>query len=133
MLKIIEEISKRIEGVESGNLNALDVYAQLVSIEKELKLAKEQILSNVETEAEMYTEKTFIKGGFQFTKIPSRGRYDYSKDAQWTTLKKQLDDRQALMKDAHKSNGIIIDVNSEVVEAAIYKPTKSSIGVKIIE
>lgn len=133
MLNIIEQISKGVQAVEDGNQGALELYAQLTSISKECELAKQQILESVQTEAEMYSEKTFKQGRFEFTKVPSRGRYDYSNDVQWTKIKKQLDERQQLMKDACKTTGIIIDENSEVVDAAIYKPTKSSISIKKIE
>lgn len=137
MLAIIEEINKRVDAIENGEVDSLEVYAQLSILEKECKAAKDKIFETTMNDAELEDGKTFKKKGFEFTIRGGGGRYSYKEDQVWVNMEGEKKKHEQLMQQAYKltqsGGGLVYDAEGVEVIAASYTPTKGSLSIKKVD
>jgi len=119
-----------IQGVENGEVNALDAFASFKKIEKIFKEAKEKVDSIAFEEAEKYNEKTFTYSGVKFTVKQGSEKLNYEEDEVYKELAQKLKSRQELIKVATKSNEMIFDENGIEVTKVSSRFDKSSLSLK---
>ena len=67
-MKIIENLSEMARKAVEGEVNEIDVYIELNSIEKVVKDLKKMVLPSALNQADMQDEKTFTRGNYTVTK-----------------------------------------------------------------
>ena len=119
--------------VESGNENALKVFATLKGIDETCKAINKQILAYALDEAEKYSEKTIKAFNCEITKKEVGVKYDYSvcNDAVWNRLNERLFEIKDMMKAREKMlksiNGSIHITDEDTGEIAeVFPPAKTS-------
>jgi hypothetical protein len=122
-------IQTLINGVEDGEVTALDVFATFKKLERIFDDAKRKVESLAMYEATKY-DKTFIISGVEFTSKEGSKLLNYDEDFLIKDLTSQIKQRQELIKVATASKEPIYDANGIEVTKVSLKPTKSSLSVK---
>jgi hypothetical protein len=122
-------IETLIQGVEDGDLNALDVFATFKKIEGIFTNAKKKVEEYAHDEADKY-EKTFTFSGVTFTKKEGAKRLQFHEDHIISQLSEKIKERQELVKVATNSKDSIFDSEGVEVSKVSIKQDKSSLQVK---
>lgn len=122
-------IQTLINGVEDGEVTALDVFATFKKLERIFDDAKRKVESLAMAEAQKY-DKTFVIAGVEFTSKEGSKLLNYDEDFLIRELTSQIKQRQELIKVATASKEPIYDANGIEVTKVSLKPTKSSLTVK---
>jgi hypothetical protein len=117
------------EGVDNGELKALEVFAVYKKLEKIFDEAKKKVEEPAMDEARSY-DKTFTIAGVEFTSKEGSKLLNYSEDFLIQELSEKLKQRQELIKVATASKEAIYDADGIEVTKVSLKPTKSSLMVK---
>lgn len=117
------------EGVDNGELKALEVFAVYKKLEKIFDEAKKKVEETAMDEATKY-DKTFVIAGVEFTSKEGSKSLNYSEDFLIKDLNEKLKQRQDLIKVATASKEAIYDADGIEVTKVSLKPTKSSLMVK---
>jgi hypothetical protein len=117
------------EGVDNGELKALEVFAVYKKLEKIFDEAKNKVEETAMDEARSY-DKTFVIAGVEFTSKEGSKLLNYSEDFLIKDLNEKLKQRQELIKVATASKEAIYDADGIEVTKVSLKPTKSSLMVK---
>lgn len=117
------------DGVDNGELKALEVFAVYKKLERIFDEAKRTVESLAMYEATKY-DKTFIISGVEFTSKEGSKLLNYDEDFLIRELTLQIKQRQELIKVATASKEAIYDANGIEVTKCSLKPTKSSLTVK---
>ena len=117
------------EGVDNGELKALEVFAVYKKLEKIFDEAKRKVEETAMDEATKY-DKTFTIAGVEFTSKEGSKLLNYSEDFLIKDLNEKLKQRQELIKVATASKEPIYDADGIEVTKVSLKPTKSSLMVK---
>jgi hypothetical protein len=117
------------EGVDNGELKALDVFAVYKKLERIFDEAKRTVEAQAMDEAKNY-DKTFTIAGVEFTSKEGSKLLNYEEDFLIRELTLQIKQRQELIKVATASKEPIYDANGIEVTKVSLKPTKSSLSVK---
>jgi hypothetical protein len=117
------------EGVDNGELKALEVFAVYKKLEKIFDEAKRKVEETAMDEARSY-DKTFTIAGVEFTSKEGSKLLNYSEDFLIQDLNEKLKQRQELIKVATASKEAIYDADGIEVTKVSLKPTKSSLMVK---
>ena len=117
------------EGVDNGELKALEVFAVYKKLEKIFDEAKRKVEETAMDEARSY-DKTFTIAGVEFTSKEGSKLLNYSEDFLIQELSEKLKQRQDLIKVATASKEAIYDADGIEVTKVSLKPTKSSLMVK---
>jgi len=117
------------EGVDNGELKALEVFAVYKKLEKIFDEAKRKVEETAMDEARSY-DKTFTIAGVEFTSKEGSKLLNYSEDFLIQELSEKLKQRQELIKVATASKEAIYDADGIEVTKVSLKPTKSSLMVK---
>jgi hypothetical protein len=124
------QINTLIQGVESGEISGLEVFAVFRKLEGLFNEAKKRIDMLAFDEAERYTEKTFTVAGVTFTKKDGNKRMQFNEDTVCAELSERLKQRQELVKLATNSKDMIFDSDGVEVPKVSVKYDKSSLTVK---
>ena len=122
-------IDTLIQGVDSGEINALEVFATFKKLEKIFDASKRTIEDSAMLEAQKY-DKTFKISGINFTFSEGRKMLQYNEDWKCQSLTLELKERQNLVTLATKSKEAIYDSEGVEVTKVSIKPSKSSLAVK---
>lgn len=117
------------EGVDNGELKALEVFAVYKKLEKIFDEAKRKVEEIAMDEARSY-DKTFTIAGVEFTSKEGSKLLNYSEDFLIQELSEKIKQRQELIKVATASKEPIYDADGIEVTKVSLKPTKSSLMVK---
>jgi hypothetical protein len=117
------------EGVDNGELKALEVFAVYKKLEKIFDEAKRKVEETAMDEARSY-DKTFTIAGVEFTSKEGSKLLNYSEDFLIQELSEKLKQRQELIKVSTASKDPIYDADGIEVTKVSLKPTKSSLTVK---
>ena len=131
-----EQLHEKVSQAVEGTVPALDVYANLSILKKELDNLISQVKPLALDEAKNESEKTFNRNGVQFSFTNGRANYDFSGDSIYSEYKQVLKQREALMKQASKAwelNNQIVDENGEVVPPAKVTYSADSLSVKLVK
>jgi hypothetical protein len=120
--------------IDGGDLNPLEAHAKAKAIMAALKDVIDQTEQQARDEADKYGGKTFEAFGAKITLKDGSVTPSYTDDAVWADIKKQLADREELLKLAFKTKDAeITDTNTgEVVPRVSAKYAKSSISIQFI-
>jgi hypothetical protein len=119
--------------IESGNVNALEVYTIFKTFEelqRKLKpMMEDYIMHDIEHEEEIFT-----RYGFDIEKAEVGVKYDFSKDETWNSYQRMIDDIRERQKEREKQMKAIREpqINAdtgEIMQPAI-KKSKSFIKIK---
>lgn len=124
------QIDTLIQGVDNGELKALEVFAVFKKIESLFKVAKEKVDALALEEADTYNSKSFALSGVEFTMKNGSEKLQYQEDDVVRSLSEKLKARQELVKLATKSKEPIYDTNGVQVPKVSSKFDKSSLIVK---
>ena len=127
MDKIEDYIAKRLTDVESGNSEALVLFAELDGLEKLIKGAKDQIKNDALDEAADYG-KSFELKGYKFELRAGRRNYDYSHIPKWVELNNSRKELEDLSKKAEKVE--IYDADGERIEPPVVTYSSDSLIIK---
>lgn len=122
-------IETLIQGVENGEINALDVFATFKKLEKVFIDAKTKVEKFAFDEADKY-DKTFTFSGVSFTKKEGSETLNYKDDHLCKELSEKLKQRQDLVKLATKSKDVIFDSEGNEVTRVSSNYGKASLSVK---
>lgn len=123
-----------IWSVESGNANALEVFAVVKTIEKMFGDTKVKVDSLALSEAESFGKSTFEAHGCKFELRNGGKTYDYKHIKEWSDAKKNLEEIEAKYKlafDSKEKNIMAVSDDGEVLELPKVTYRKSSLIVKI--
>lgn len=124
-------IERLISGVESGDINGLEVFAVFKKLEAIFDTAKKKVEEYAMDEAERYNEKTFKLNEVTFSVRKGYAKYDFASDPIYREISEKLKQRETLLKTALKSDSMIFDEHGiEVPKVQISSYTKDSISVK---
>jgi len=92
-------VQKAVNELLAGDFDLVEAYVMLDTIKKSFEAIQkdEKIKYLVSQEAAKYPEKTIDFGNYSITK-GQRTNYDFSNDPRWVELKKELTDREAMLK-----------------------------------
>ena len=136
----VAKFSKQlIESVRSGRNNPLEMIVQLHALTKVYEEVKDEIMENVMTEAEKYSEKKIERYGAIIEKAEVGTTYNYasSKDSEWERLDSEIKgllqrkkDRETFLKSLPEP---ITTVNKDTGEVEEIRPPMktSKTGIKI--
>jgi hypothetical protein len=109
----IEEVSENlIELFKNGELEALEMDCKLKFAEESIKVAREKIKPYVMKKEIGSTHELF---GCKVSKRNGYAILDFEQDAEYAMLKKQLDERKALLSQSFKTVHNVVTDNGEVV------------------
>jgi hypothetical protein len=118
------------EGVDNGELKALEVFAVYKKLEKIFDEAKKKVEENAMIEASREA-KTFVIAGVEFTSKQGYAILDYEKDDLYLKYKQQLANRKTLLDNVFKSGDVLFDADGvEVPNVGVKTYSKDSISVK---
>ena len=131
-MEMREQLAEIAEEAENGYISEMEVYAELSSLEKEVKKVREQVLDVAIIEFERYGEKTVLLDNFQISKTAS-GRHTYLNNADWAKKTAEIKEIQRKMQLAYKSpEKVFIDpATGEIFEPSEYRANKESLSIKI--
>jgi hypothetical protein len=109
----IEEVSENlIELFKNGELEALEMDCKLKFAEESIKVAREKIKPYVMKKEIGSTHELF---GCKVSKRNGYAILDFEQDAEYAMLKRQLDERKALLSQSFKTVHSVVTDNGEVV------------------
>jgi len=109
----IEEVSENlIELFKNGEFEALEMDCKLKFAEESIKVAREKIKPWVMKKEIGSTHELF---GCKVSKRNGYAILDFEQDAEYAMLKKQLDERKALLSQSFKTVHNVVTDNGEVV------------------
>lgn len=112
-----------VRRVNDGEINPLDLKAQMKFIEKTLELIDKQTKDSWMKEAVKYG-KSFEYKGWQVDEIEAGIKYDYSMDVEWSELKEKIKSRETFLKAIKEPLEIVNTTTGETT--TIYPPIKKS-------
>jgi hypothetical protein len=98
-----------VQAVASGNVSALHMYIQAKYLNEVTAQIIEGLKAPAYTEAEQYNAGERVILGVDFDTRKGSERLDYEADPEYARLKEQLKEREALLKQAVKVKGKVID------------------------
>ena len=129
--EIKSDVENIIARVQDGYEDALKSYIVFSRLKKLFENAMVDILEDAIADFENYGEKTVELMECKISKTSS-GRFDYSESTTWSNKKKELQEIEKVMKLAYQNaiKGInSVSANGEIMDIAIYKPSKSSLRI----
>jgi hypothetical protein len=109
----IEEVSENlIESFKNGELDALEMDCKLKFAEESIKTAREKIKPYVMKKEIGSTHELF---GCKVSKRNGYAILDFEQDAEYAMIKKQLDERKALLSQSFKTIHNVVTEQGEVV------------------
>jgi hypothetical protein len=109
----IEEVSEKlIEAFKNGEIDALEMDCKLKFAEESIKVAREKIKPYVMKKEIGSTHELF---GCKVSKRNGYAILDFEQDAEYAMLKKQLDERKALLSQSFKTVHNVVTEDGEVV------------------
>lgn len=132
-------IDNVISEVKNGNIPALPSYIKSKRLSKQLDRLDKEIKENALEEASRYSEKTGEIDGIKWEYKNGSGRYLYEQDSEYSSLKKQRDKIDELMKQRadllktatkYSEQGRELVVDGEVIIPVGYIAYSDSISVK---
>ena len=109
----IEEVSENlIELFKNGELEALEMDCKLKFAEESIKVARDKIKPYVLKKEIGSTHELF---GCKVSKRNGYAILDFEQDAEYAMLKKQLDERKALLSQSFKTVHSVVTEDGEVV------------------
>ena len=109
----IEEVSEKlIEAFKNGELDALEMDCKLKFAEESIKSSREKIKPYVMKKEIGSTHELF---GCKVSKRNGYAILDFEQDAECAMLKKQLDERKALLSQSFKTIHNVVTEDGEVV------------------
>lgn len=109
----IEEVSENlIESFKNGELDALEMDCKLKFAEESIKSAREKIKPYVMKKEIGSTHELF---GCKVSKRNGYAILDFEQDAEYAMIKKQLDERKALLSQSFKTIHNVVTEDGEVV------------------
>lgn len=109
----IEEVSENlIELFKNGELEALEMDCKLKFAEESIKVAREKIKPYVLKKEIGSTHELF---GCKVSKRNGYAILDFEQDAEYAMLKRQLDERKALLSQSFKTVHSVVTEDGEVV------------------
>ena len=109
----IEEVSEKlIEAFKNGEIDALEMDCKLKFGEESIKVAREKIKPYVLKKEIGSTHELF---GCKVSKRNGYAILDFEQDAECAMLKKQLDERKALLSQSFKTVHNVVTEDGEVV------------------
>ena len=116
----------------NGELNPLESYIELKSIESCLKDVLKGLQEDAINEAEKYGKGEHEAYGAKFNVRNGATRYDFKKIAEWSKLSAELKVFEEARKSIIKSGQTeVYDANGELIELPIVKPGATTIAVKL--
>lgn len=109
--------------IESGNVDKLQLMANLCRLKEVINAADSELRKHLPFEK----NKVF---GVEFTPVNGGETLNYSDDEIWSDLKKQLSNREELLKTAFKTDYELYDSEGILVPKVSSTPRKSSITIK---
>ena len=131
MEQIKQMIAQRVADALEGNVNPLDVFIGLRSIEEDVKLGFDMIRDSAMAEAEKFKGQEY--NGF-LVNIQSSGRYSYDHIPEYVELKNKLKDMEKRYQESFKLSErmiAMVDDNGEQIPPASYKATSPAIQLKL--
>ena len=123
--KAQEDVKTLLDG---GNTDIAEAYTDATRISEYLKTFVSELKDHLTPE--QYGKSYEVKGA----EISFRGtgdRLDYDSDTTYSDIKKQLKDREELLKLAYKSKDVIYDSDgAEVPKVGIKTPSKETVVIK---
>ena len=109
----IEEVSENlIEAFKNGELDALEMDCKLKFAEESIKSAREKIKPYVMKKEIGSTHELF---GCKVSRRNGYAILDFEQDVEYAMLKKQLDERKALLSQSFKTVHNVVTEDGEVV------------------
>jgi hypothetical protein len=135
-MQVINNIlSEMVQSVVSGQVNALEPYAILKTLEKYVKKCIDEVEPYAMREAEKHSEKTFAMNGYQFEKRNGYLMYDYSANADYAEMENKLKAFKETLTKVSKLGKTVVDEDTgEVIQPLPVKGgTKDSLIIKKIQ
>ncbi len=127
MLTYLSEI---VANVARGNSDPLAAYAELKTIERELKFAIGEVFPSAMDSAEAFESKNFAYRGFMFQRSAGRANYDFSDIPEIVEAEAHLKQLKERSKQALKVDGLLITADGEEVQPPKVKYSKDSLSCK---
>jgi hypothetical protein len=109
--------------IDEGNINIHEFMANLARLK--------EVVNSADAEARKHLpEEKFEAFGVEFTPVNGGSTLNYKDDEVWSDLKKQLTDREEMLKTAAKTDSIIYDSEGFQVPKVSSNQRKSSITIK---
>ena len=118
------------EDVEQGNVDALEAYIQLKSIEKELKESLSMVQEFALQEAEKYGPGEFEAFGASINVKNGAGRWNYKELPWFNTYQLEQDAAKQAYKMGQKGQKLITE-DGEVIIPAEFTPGKLTLSIRI--
>jgi len=118
------------EDVEQGNVDALEAYIQLKSIEKELKESLSMVQEFALQEAEKYGPGEFEAFGASINVKNGAGRWSYKELPWFNTYQLEQDAAKQAYKMSQKGQKLITE-DGEVIIPAEFTPGKLTLSIRI--
>lgn len=129
---IIAYCEETQRGVELGDMNALDGFAEMRAVVAAAQDALKVIDPLAIAEAEKHHEKTFTHGGLTFTRTDGRRAFKFDHLKEWADAKRTLTDIEERAKNAAlqaEKKLILAGGDGEVLEAAYVTYGKPSLSI----
>ena len=116
----------------NGEINPLEAYIDLKSIESCLKDVLKGLQEDAINEAEKYGKGEHEAFGAKFNIRNGATRYDFKKIAEWAEMSAKLKAFEEARKSIIKSGqSEVYDANGELIELPIVKPGATTIAIKL--
>ena len=130
MEQLKRQFADTVQKVVDGEVDALEIYAQLKDFEKHFKDCLAVVQEDAIKDAERYGEKSFDHSGFKFELREGRRTYDFKHIPEWVDVKNKLKEIENDAKTSASMNGTFVKEGGEVVEPCIIKYSAPSLIVK---
>lgn len=131
MEQVKQIIAQRVADALDGNVNPLDVFMELRSIEDDIKFGFDMIRESAMAEAEKFKGQEY--NGY-LVNVQSSGRYSYDHIPEYVELKNQLKEMEKRYQESYKLSErmiAMVDDNGEQIPPASYKSTAPAIQLKL--
>ena len=118
------------QDVEQGNIDALEAYVQLKSIEKEVKESISMVQEFALQEAEKYGPGKFDAFGAEINVKNGAGRWSYKELPWWNTYQLEQDAAKQAYKMGQKGQKLVTE-DGEVIIPAEFTPGKLTLSIRI--
>ena len=110
--------------LELGNVSTLDFGANLIRLSEVIGSAMSEFRSKIKD-----SEKQTVQG-VEFNPVQGGETLNFKDDEIWSDIKRELSEREELLKVAYKSKGEIYDEGDVLVPKVSSTPRASSITIK---